>query len=182
MAKQIKNVQGNQLKRLNLLWTRTHPTRWHLRVQVPRWWKLDHWRSCPRQAQRVWNSEQLHRSINPSLSRSIPKKPSLNFWKRKTTSKSPATSQSKDSKSLVHGITGSKKSPWPNPITSWKAAKKSTILFDYLSVVYLRLLPNTSYEFKFKLGKQYLIDEKYPTVINKYGTQNNRIITYSERI
>jgi hypothetical protein len=49
-------------------------------------------------------------------------------------------------------------------------------------VVYLRLLPNTSYEFKFKLGKQYLIDEKYPTVVNKYGTQNNRIITYSDRI
>lgn len=46
----------------------------------------------------------------------------------------------------------------------------------------MRLLPNTSYEFKFKLGKQYLIDEKYPTVINKYGTQNNRIITYSDRI
>lgn len=50
------------------------------------------------------------------------------------------------------------------------------------NVVYLRLLPNASYEFKFKLGKQYLIDEKYPTVVNEFGTQNNRIITYSDRI
>lgn len=51
-----------------------------------------------------------------------------------------------------------------------------------ISVVYLRLLPNTSYEFKFRLGKQFLIDEKYPTVVNCFGTQNNRIITYSDRI
>lgn len=51
-----------------------------------------------------------------------------------------------------------------------------------ISVVYLKLLSNTSYEFKFKLGKQYLIDEKYPTVVNRFGTHNNRIITYSDRI
>ena len=35
------------------------------------------------------------------------------------------------------------------------------------------------YEFKFKLGKQYLIDEKYNTVPNKYGTLNNRICPYN---
>ena len=47
-------------------------------------------------------------------------------------------------------------------------------------MVYLKLLPNTEYEFKFKLGKQFLVDEKYPTIANQYGSLNNRIITYSE--
>jgi len=34
------------------------------------------------------------------------------------------------------------------------------------NVIYLKLKSNTSYEFKFKLGKQYIIDEKYPAVQN----------------
>ena len=34
------------------------------------------------------------------------------------------------------------------------------------SVIYLELASNQSYEFIFKLGKQYLIEEKYPTVSN----------------
>ena len=50
------------------------------------------------------------------------------------------------------------------------------------SVIYLQLIANKNYEFKFKLGKQYLIDEKYPTVANEFGTLNNHIIVYSERI
>jgi hypothetical protein len=43
--------------------------------------------------------------------------------------------------------------------------------------------PNKEYEFKFKLKKQFLIDEKYPTTPNEFNTQNNIIIAttgYSE--
>ena len=54
--------------------------------------------------------------------------------------------------------------------------------FCLFSVIYLQLRSNTSYEFKFKFGKQYIIDEKYPTIPNEYGTLNNHIIIYSEKI
>lgn len=44
-------------------------------------------------------------------------------------------------------------------------------------MVYVPVEPNTEYEFKFKLKKQYLIDEKYPTTANEFNSQNNIIIT-----
>jgi hypothetical protein len=34
------------------------------------------------------------------------------------------------------------------------------------------------YQFRFKRKKQWLIDEKYPTVTNCFGSFNNVIITY----
>ena len=43
-------------------------------------------------------------------------------------------------------------------------------------------MPNTTYEFKFKLRNQYMVDDKYPTVTNEFGTLNNRIFIYSERM
>lgn len=45
------------------------------------------------------------------------------------------------------------------------------------------IVPNHEYEFKFKLKKQFLIDEKYPTTLNEFNSQNNVIIaepTYDE--
>lgn len=50
-------------------------------------------------------------------------------------------------------------------------------------VAFVQVEPNREYEFKFKLKKQFLIDEKYPTTLNEFSTQNNVIITaptYSE--
>jgi hypothetical protein len=41
---------------------------------------------------------------------------------------------------------------------------------------------NRTYEFKFKHGNQYLIDEKYPTVSNTFGSLNNCIIVYEKFI
>ena len=46
----------------------------------------------------------------------------------------------------------------------------------------MKLRSNQAYEFKFKLGKQYIIDEKYHTVKNEFDTDNNHIIVYTERI
>ena len=40
--------------------------------------------------------------------------------------------------------------------------------------------PNREYEFKFKLKKQFLVDDKYPSTTNEYNTQNNIIITTSQ--
>jgi hypothetical protein len=42
---------------------------------------------------------------------------------------------------------------------------REVIIFLY-SVVYLELIPNMNYEFKFKHNDYYMIDEKYPTVVN----------------
>ena len=44
-------------------------------------------------------------------------------------------------------------------------------------MAFVAVEPNREYEFKFKLKKQFLIDEKYPTTINEFNTQNNIIIT-----
>jgi hypothetical protein len=38
--------------------------------------------------------------------------------------------------------------------------------------------PGREYQFRFKRKKQWLIDEKYPTVPNCFGSFNNVIITY----
>ena len=50
------------------------------------------------------------------------------------------------------------------------------------SIIFLKLQANKTYEFKFKIGNQYLVDEKYPTVVNMYGTLNNYIIVYEKII
>lgn len=50
------------------------------------------------------------------------------------------------------------------------------------SIIDLPLEANHTYEFKFKHGSQYLIDEKYPTVVNAFGTLNNCIIVYERFI
>lgn len=52
--------------------------------------------------------------------------------------------------------------------------------FPYPSVAFIPVEPEKEYEFKFRLQKQYLIDEKYPTAYNEFNTQNNVIITYKE--
>ena len=39
---------------------------------------------------------------------------------------------------------------------------------------------NKEYEFKFKLKKQFLVDEKYPTTINDFNTHNNIIVTTAQ--
>jgi hypothetical protein len=48
-----------------------------------------------------------------------------------------------------------------------------------VSVAFVQVEPDKEYEFKFKFKKQYLIDEKYPTIVNEFNSQNNVIITYS---
>ena len=50
------------------------------------------------------------------------------------------------------------------------------------SIADLQLEPNRTYEFKFKHGSQYLVDEKYPTVPNNFGSLNNCIIVYERFI
>lgn len=50
------------------------------------------------------------------------------------------------------------------------------------SIIDLDLQVNKTYEFKFRHGSQYLIDEKYPTVMNTFGTLNNFIIVYEKFI
>ena len=37
---------------------------------------------------------------------------------------------------------------------------------------------NRTFEFKFKHGNQFLVDERYPTILNSFGSLNNYIITY----
>jgi hypothetical protein len=46
-------------------------------------------------------------------------------------------------------------------------------------VAFVPVEVDKEYEFKFRFKKQYLIDEKYPTAVNEFNTQNNVIITYS---
>ena len=50
------------------------------------------------------------------------------------------------------------------------------------SIIDLDLQADKTYEFKFKHGSQYIIDEKYPTVMNVFGTMNNFIIVYEKFI
>ena len=56
------------------------------------------------------------------------------------------------------------------------------VQFDRYSVVYLDLKPNKTYEFKFKHGNQYFVDQRYPTVNNSMGTLNNYIVVYNKKI
>lgn len=51
-----------------------------------------------------------------------------------------------------------------------------------LSIIDLSLEANRTYEFKFKHGNQYIIDEKYPTMSNVFGSYNNYIIVYERYI
>jgi hypothetical protein len=46
----------------------------------------------------------------------------------------------------------------------------------------LELDINRTYEFKFKHGNQYLIDEKYPSVMNAFASLNNYVIVYEKYI
>lgn len=52
----------------------------------------------------------------------------------------------------------------------------------YENIIDLPLKPNQTYEFKFKHGNQFLIDEKYPTINNNFGSLNNCVIVYEKYI
>jgi hypothetical protein len=48
----------------------------------------------------------------------------------------------------------------------------------YQSVAYIEVEANKEYQFRFKRKKQWLIDEKYPTVPNSFNSFDNVILTY----
>lgn len=56
------------------------------------------------------------------------------------------------------------------------------VVLSRFSAIYLDLKPNQTYQFKYKHGSQYFVDEKYPTVINPLGTLNNLIVVYNKKI
>ena len=42
------------------------------------------------------------------------------------------------------------------------------MIFSYQRIAYVSVEANKEYEFNFKLKKQYLIDDKYPTTSNPF--------------
>lgn len=56
------------------------------------------------------------------------------------------------------------------------------VTLDLSSEIELDLKATNTYEFVFRHKQQYLVDEKYPTVANPFGTLNNFTIVYANKI
>lgn len=72
---------------------------------------------------------------------------------------------------------------WDN----WAQEHPMTLIFNPLKKkhqyeIELDLKATNTYEFVFRHKQQYLVDEKYPTVANPFGTLNNFTIVYANKI